>query len=65
MGVLKDTIFLYYYVQEQIMDLFQIRMVYYGKNEGADSDLVLEKLMLSNKRLGFEINYLVTIKRSF
>lgn len=53
------------YTQEQMSEILEISSAYYGKVERGVHGLSLEKLVLANKKLDIDINYLLTgTKRS-
>ena len=53
------------YTQEQMSEILEMSSAYYGKVERGVHGLSLEKLVLVNKKLDVDINYLLTgIRRS-
>lgn len=48
------------YTQEQMAELLEISSAYYGKVERGIHGLSLEKLVIINKKLDIDINYLLT-----
>lgn len=48
------------YTQEQMAEILGISAAYYGKVERGVHGLSLEKLVTVNKKLGIDINYLLT-----
>lgn len=52
------------YTQEQMSEILELSSAYYGKVERGIHGLSLEKLVLANKKLNIDINYLLTgVKR--
>ncbi|MCM1386779.1 MAG: helix-turn-helix domain-containing protein [Bacillus sp. (in: Bacteria)] len=51
------------YTQEQMAEILEISPAYYGKVERGIHGLSLEKLVLANKKLDIDINYLLTGNR--
>lgn len=51
------------YTQEQMSEILEISTAYYGKVERGIHGLSLEKLVLANKKLDMDINYLLTGSR--
>ena len=48
------------YTQEQMSEILEMSSAYYGKVERGLHGLSLEKLVLANKKLDIDINYLLT-----
>lgn len=48
------------YTQEQMAEILEISLAYYGKVERGIHGLSLEKLVIINKKLNVDINYLLT-----
>ena len=51
------------YTQEQMSEILEMSTAYYGKVERGIYGLSLEKLVLANKKLDMDINYLLTGSR--
>lgn len=51
------------YTQEQMSEILEMSTAYYGKVERGIHGLSLEKLVLANKKLDMDINYLLTGSR--
>lgn len=51
------------YTQEQMSEILEMSSAYYGKVERGIHGLSLEKLVLVNKKLDLDINYLLTGNR--
>lgn len=51
------------YTQEQMAEILEVSTAYYGKVERGIHGLSIEKLVLINKKLDVDINYLLTGER--
>lgn len=51
------------YTQDQMSEILEMSCAYYGKVERGIHGLSLEKLVLVNKKLNMDINYLLTGNR--
>lgn len=48
------------YTQEQVAELLDMSLTYYGKVERGINGLSIEKLLLAHEKMGVDISYLLT-----